>query len=172
MPLTVSAEYGLVDQITFFNNRVANQNIEGYYLLFKGVFAYNKSTSATALWGAVKRLDNYESGVLSTLYIVFKPPLVSSEYLLRYYETCYWHPEMQKIAAEGARNHGLLNIAPADFFKSVLPVPSEIEEQEAIGNCLNKVSMLITLHQREAKYNPNKEHKNEKKKEYSFYRLL
>ena len=37
----------------------------------KGEFAYNKSTSSDAPWGAVKRLDKYEMGVLSTLYIVF-----------------------------------------------------------------------------------------------------
>ena len=73
LPLTISAQYGLVDQITFFNNQVASvTNLKNYFLLEKGEFAYNKSYSAGYPWGAIKRLDRYEKGVLSTLYIFDK----------------------------------------------------------------------------------------------------
>ena len=72
LPLTISAQYGLVDQITFFNKQIASKDMSGYYLIKKGEFAYNKSYSKDAPWGAVKRLDNYDKGVLSSLYIVFK----------------------------------------------------------------------------------------------------
>ena len=149
LPLTISAENGLVDQCSFFNNRVASQNLTNYFLLNNGDFAYNKSTSATAKWGAVKRLDLYKNGVLSTLYIVFRPLKINSEYLVHYYETNCWHPEMQKIATEGARNHGLLNISPIDFFKSNIKYPKSNIEQEKIGAIFNLVNNLITLHQRE-----------------------
>lgn len=71
LPLTISAQYGLVDQITFFNKSVASSNLEGYYLLKNGEFAYNKSYSKDYPWGAIKRLDKYEQGCLSTLYICF-----------------------------------------------------------------------------------------------------
>ena len=40
--------------------------MSGYYLLRKGEFAYNKSTSGDSPWGAVKRLVNYEKGCVST----------------------------------------------------------------------------------------------------------
>lgn len=70
LPLTISAQYGLVDQITYFNKRIASKNITNYYLLEKGDFAYNKSYSKDYPWGVVKRLDGYDKGVLSTLYIV------------------------------------------------------------------------------------------------------
>ena len=64
LPLTISAQYGLVDQITFFNNQVASvTNLKNYFLLEKGEFAYNKSYSAGYPWGAIKRLDRYEKGV-------------------------------------------------------------------------------------------------------------
>ena len=46
LPLTISAQYGLVDQITYFNNRVASRDVSNYYLVLNGEFAYNKSTSA------------------------------------------------------------------------------------------------------------------------------
>lgn len=71
LPLTISAQDGLVDQITYFNNRVASRDVSNYYLVYNGEFAYNKSTSDGYPFGAVKRLDWYEKGVLSTLYIVF-----------------------------------------------------------------------------------------------------
>ena len=70
--LTIAAQYGLVNQESFFNKSVASENLTGYYLLHKGEFAYNRSYSAGYDWGAVKRLDNYDEGVLSTLYICFK----------------------------------------------------------------------------------------------------
>lgn len=117
LPLTISAQYGLVDQITFFNNQVASTtNLRNYFLVKNGEFAYNKSYSAGYPWGAIKRFDRYEKGVLSTLYIVFKPKNINSDYLLSYYDTDKWYKQVSEIAAEGARNHGLLNIAPNDFF--------------------------------------------------------
>ena len=56
------------------------------------------------------------------------------------------------IAAEGARNHGLLNIAPSDFFETELTMPAEIEEQAQIGAFFQQLDSLITLHQREETY--------------------
>ena len=72
LPLTISAQYGLVDQRTFFNNQVASKDMSGYFLLHKGEFAYNKSTSTDSPWGAIKRLEKYDMGCVSTLYICFE----------------------------------------------------------------------------------------------------
>ena len=66
-PLTISAQYGLVDQKEFFNKVVASSNLEGYYLLENGEFAYNKSYSNGYPFGAIKRLDKYDNGAVSTL---------------------------------------------------------------------------------------------------------
>lgn len=151
LPLTISAQYGLIDQNEFFDKRIASKDVSGYYLIRKGEFAYNKSTSSDAPWGAIKRLDSYENGVLSTLYIVFKilyEDKTSSDYLATYYSTELWHKGVQAIAAEGARNHGLLNITPADFFKTDLMLPTNISEQQKIGAYFKQLDHLITLHQR------------------------
>lgn len=151
LPLTISAQYGLIDQNEFFDKRVASKDVSGYYLIYNGEFAYNKSTSSDAPWGAIKRLDRYENGVLSTLYIVFKikdEEVTSSDFVATYYDTSNWHKEIQAIAAEGARNHGLLNIAPNDFFQTKLMVPQDIDEQQKIGNYFKMLNDLITLHQR------------------------
>ena len=151
LPLTISAQYGLINQNEFFDKRVASKDVSGYYLIENGEFAYNKSTSTDAPWGAIKRLDRYENGVLSTLYIVFgikENNPVDSDFLVSYYSTNLWHKGIHEIAAEGARNHGLLNIAPADFFETELTIPQDIEEQKKIGKYFEELERLITLHQR------------------------
>ncbi|NMF26788.1 restriction endonuclease subunit S, partial [Olsenella umbonata] len=148
LPLTISAQYGLVDQRTFFNNQVASKDMSGYYLLRMGEFAYNKSTSGDSPWGAVKRLKMYEKGCVSTLYICFGLDDADPDFLVTYYETNRWYKAVQMIAAEGARNHGLLNIAPDNFFDTVLTLPSSREEQERIGALFARLDNLITIHQR------------------------
>ena len=155
LPLTISAQYGLIDQNEFFDKRVASKDVSGYYLIENGEFAYNKSTSTDAPWGAIKRLDRYENGVLSTLYIVFGIKAnnpIDSDFLVSYYSTNLWHKGIHEIAAEGARNHGLLNIAPADFFETKLMIPQDIEEQKKIGKYFEELERLITLHQRITPY--------------------
>lgn len=114
-----------------------------------GEFAYNKSYSKDYPFGAVKRLDKYEKGVLSTLYIVFEPKRVNSGYLAAYYDSFKWHKEISMRAAEGARNHGLLNIVPQDFFETQLFVPERKDEQEKIGRLFEQIDNLIVLYQRE-----------------------
>ena len=43
--LTISAQYGLISQLEFFKKSVSAADVTGYYLLHKGDFAYNKSSS-------------------------------------------------------------------------------------------------------------------------------
>ena len=158
--LTIAAQYGLVNQESFFNKSVASENLTGYYLLHKGEFAYNRSYSAGYDWGAVKRLDNYDEGVLSTLYICFKinETIVDSEYLAYYFESTKWHRGLSDIAGEGARNHGLLNVSITDYFNTKHRFPV-IEEQKAIAKMLNtitekerKATLLGECYQKQKQY--------------------
>lgn len=96
-------------------------------------------------------MDCYEKGVLSTLYILFRLKnigSISSNFVATYYETNLWHKGIKEVAAEGARNHGLLNISSGDFFNTVLKLPNSIEEQEKLGSFFSKLDNAITLHQR------------------------
>ncbi len=137
LPLTISAQYGLVDQITFFNKVVASTDMSNYYLLKKGEFAYNKSYSSDYPWGAIKRLDNYGQGALSSLYICFAPKdNVETDFILQYFESPKWHKGVSEIAVEGARNHGLLNISVQDFFHTHHYMPKEKKEQAKIAKLL------------------------------------
>ena len=153
-PLTISAQDGLIDQREYFNRQVASKDMSNYYLIKNGEFAYNKSYSEGYPFGAVKRLDYYESGALSTLYIVFKliDTNVLSDFIIAYYMTHLWYGEISKRASEGARNHGLLNISPADFFQSEMLIPTNVNEQCLIGKFFENFDNLITLHQRKLEH--------------------
>ena len=121
LPLTISAQYGLVDQITFFNKVIASTDMSNYYLLKNGEFAYNKSYSSDYPWGAIKRLDRYKQGALSSLYICFAlQDNVDSDFILQYFESPKWYKSISEIAVEGARNHGLLNISVQIFFTPII----------------------------------------------------
>jgi len=147
--LTISAQYGLVEQNTFLKNQVESRDISNYYLLKKGEFTFNRSYSNGNPWGAVKRLERYEMGAVSTMYINFKPTSVDSNFLVSYYETNQWHKDVSMRAAEGMRNPGLINISNQDFFNTIVKLPKGIEEQKRIGTFFEKLDDTIALHQKQ-----------------------
>ena len=141
--LTIAAQYGLIDQQEFFNKQIASSDLSTYYLLHNGDFAYNKSYSADYPWGAVKRLENYDEGVLSSLYICFKPnKAVDSDFLCHYFESSKWYRGISEISGEGARNHGLLNMSVEDYFNTEHRIPSK-KEQEMISNVFNCITIKM-----------------------------
>lgn len=146
--LTIAAQHGLVNQEDFFNKTVASENLEGYYLLQKGDFAYNKSYSGDYTWGAIKRLERYDKGVLSPLYICFRPDSskIDADFLAHYFESKKWYKGVADIAGEGARNHGLLNISVIDFFNTTHRIPN-IDEQKRIAKILNSLSLKLSCEQ-------------------------
>lgn len=137
--LTISAQHGLISQLEFFTKSVSAKNLTGYYLLNKNDFAYNKSYSNGYPFGAIKRLNRYESGVVSTLYICFKFYTdIDNSFAEKYFETGIQNHEIEKVAQEGARNHGLLNIGVNDFFNINIKIPS-LPEQTKIASFLTAV---------------------------------
>ncbi|WP_050553611.1 restriction endonuclease subunit S [Methanobrevibacter boviskoreani] len=143
--MTISAQYGLIDQKEYFNKIVASKSLANYYLLKKGDFAYNKSYSTGYPYGTIKRLNKYDKGAVSTLYICFKPRNIDSNFLEQYFETDKWYKKIYKIAVEGARNHGLLNIAISDFFNTKHYIPKSKDEQIKISKFLEIVDEKIDL---------------------------
>lgn len=145
-PLTISANEGLISQEKFFKNIVASSNLGNYYLLKRGEFAYNKSYSNGYPFGAIKRLDKYDSGVLSPLYICFGiHDEVDSDYICFFFETTLWHKDVAERATEGARNHGILNIGTEDFFDIDIMIPESKEEQQAIASFFRSLDRKIAL---------------------------
>jgi len=144
LPLTISSKDGLVDQISYFSKTVASKDMSGYYLLLNGEFAYNKSYSVGYDYGSIKRLDRYPMGALSTLYICFALKKYDSDFIKIYFDSLKWYREIYMIAAEGARNHGLLNIPTDEFFKTRHTLPMNIEEQKKIASFLTLLDERIS----------------------------
>lgn len=143
--LTISAQQGLISQIEYYNTLYASENKTGYTLLHRGDFSYNKSYSSGYAYGAIKRLDAYEKGIVSPLYLCFTPrQRVNSDFYLQYFEAGCFDREIYKIAQEGARNHGLLNVSTEDFFHSMLVFPP-LEEQKRITEILTQCDHVIEL---------------------------
>ena len=147
--LTISAQYGLINQTEFFDKVIASDNKSNYYLLSKDEFAYNRSYSKGYPYGTIKRLKRYVQGVVSPLYICFavNKKLASLDFLEQYFEASIINREIQSIVQEGARNHGMLNVAVDDFFSIKITMP-EIEEQKEIAKILSTADHEIDLLQK------------------------
>ncbi len=136
--LTISAQHGLISQVEYFNKSVASDDVRGYTLLQRGDFAYNKSYSDGYPMGAIKPLDRYDSGIVSSLYICFRLAKrgFDHDFFRHYFEAGLFNREISAIAQEGARNHGLLNVSVVEFFETSLHIPQP-DEQVAIAKVIN-----------------------------------
>ena len=147
LPLTISSKDGLVDQISYFNKTVASKDMSGYYLLKNGEYAYNKSYSVGYDFGSVKRLDRYDMGALSTLYICFGLKKHDSDFIKAYFDSLKWYREIYMISAEGARNHGLLNVPTDEFFNTKHYIPMDSAEQRKIADFMIALEHRIEAQQ-------------------------
>ncbi|MEL9058307.1 restriction endonuclease subunit S [Escherichia coli] len=144
--VTISGQHGLIKQEDFFKKTVASDTLDGYFLLKKGQFAYNKSYSNGYPMGAIKRLNRYPEGVVTTLYICFElttPKKSCGDYWEHYFESGLLNNSLSQIAHEGGRAHGLLNVKPSDFFSLKVAVPG-FEEQQKIASVLSSADTEIS----------------------------
>ena len=145
--VTISAQRGFVRQTDFFNKNIASEITDNYFLVERGEFCYNKSYSNGYPWGATKRLNDFDKAVVTTLYICFgvkDEKKTNPEYFEQYFGANHLDKGLTKIAHEGGRAHGLLNVTPSDFFSLKVTVPS-YEEQTAIGQVLQAADKEISL---------------------------
>lgn len=136
-----------MDQVSYFNKTVASKDMSGYYLLLNGEYAYNKSYSVGYDFGSIKRLDRYTMGALSTLYICFALKKHDSDYNKAYFDSLKWYREIYKISAEGARNHGLLNVPTDAFFETKHYLPQNLNEQRKIADFMIALEHRIDAQQ-------------------------
>ena len=145
--VTISAQRGFIRQTDFFNKNIASEVTENYFLVEKGEFCYNKSYSNGYPWGATKRLKDFDKAVVTTLYICFgvkNEKETNPEFFEQYFNANKLDSGLMKIAHEGGRAHGLLNVTPSDFFSLKVTIPN-IKEQTAIAQVLQTADKEIEL---------------------------
>ena len=148
--MTISAQRGFVSQTDFFNKSVASETLDNYYLVYRDEFCYNKSYSNGYPMGAIKRLKEADKAVVTTLYICFClncSVKVDIDFFEQYCENGGFNQNLMKVANEGGRAHGLLNVTPSDFFGLQLLLPS-LPEQKAIAEVLTTADDEIATHRK------------------------
>jgi type I restriction enzyme S subunit len=145
--LTISGRTGFVDQKKYFSKMIAGESIGDSYLIKRGEFAYNRSLMKGYPFGATKRLNTFDEGVVSKLYIVFairNPDELDSDFLRHLFESGVLNRQLCRITNLGARAHGLLNIVTDDFFDVTLCIPP-VPEQRRIADTLDTLDREIQL---------------------------
>ncbi len=145
--VTISAQRGFVRQTDFFTKSIASELLDNYFLVDKGEYCYNKSYSNGYPWGATKRLKDFDKAVVTTLYICFGIKVknrTSGDFFEQFFEANLLDKGLMKIAHEGGRAHGLLNVTPSDFFDLKITIPN-CDEQNAIAGVLKNADDEIQL---------------------------
>ena len=147
--LTNSAEYGIINQLDFFDHDISNgDNIRGYFVVEPDDFVYNPRISTLAPFGPIRRNKLERSGAMSPLYYVFRTHDVDCGYLEYFFKTNGWHSFMHLNGNSGARSDRFA--IRDDVFKDMpISMPQDIDEQKKIGDFFSTLETAVTLHQRE-----------------------
>lgn len=145
--VTISAQRGFVVQTEFFNKSIASETLDNYFLVYKDEFCYNKSYSNGYPMGVIKRMKTFDKAVVTTLYICFalkRETIINIDFFEQYGDSGILNKELIKVANEGGRAHGLLNVTSFDFFNMHMRIPS-IDEQNAIASVLVNADKEIEI---------------------------
>lgn len=143
--LSVSGEYGIVNQIEFQGRSFAGASVANYGVVEGGDVVYTKSPLKSNPYGIIKT-NKGKTGIVSTLYAVYKPKNnVGAEFVQIYFEldsrmNSYMHPLVNK----GAKND--MKVSDENALKGSVIFP-KIDEQKAISKYFAQLDHLITLHQ-------------------------
>ena len=144
--LSVSGEYGIVNQIAFQGRSFAGSSVLNYGIVNTGDIVYTKSPLNSNPYGIIK-VNKGIPGIVSTLYAVYRPQdNVHANFIQVYFEqhermNNYMHPLVNK----GAKND--MKVTAENALKGVVTFPSR-EEQVIISEFFDRLDSLITLHQR------------------------
>ena len=144
--LSVSGDYGIVNQIEFQGRSFAGASVSNYGVVHTGDVVYTKSPLNSNPYGIIKA-NKGKTGIVSTLYAVYRPKEnAHSDFVQTYFEqharmNNYMHPLVNK----GAKND--MKVSSENALKGYVTFP-KYEEQKMIFDYFSVIDHLITLHQR------------------------
>lgn len=137
--LSVTNSRGFVLPEEQFERRVASDDLSNYKIVRRGQYAYNPSRINV---GSIARLDGWDDGVLSPMYVVFRldEAKVDSDYFLHWLNS---HEARQRIknSAQGSVRE---TVSFSEFAAITIPLP-KINTQTAIARYLNALRQEIDL---------------------------
>ena len=145
--LSVSDEYGCINQIKFQGRSFAGEDISNYKIVDTGDIIYTRSPLKSKPYGIIKVVGD-EIGIVSPLYIVNKVKEGNnSQFIYRVFDS----PEktnkyLSPLVRKGAKN--TMNISNDEWLSGKIDVAPSYEEQYQIGLYFDHLDHLITLHQR------------------------
>ena len=146
--LSVSDEYGCINQIKFQGRSFAGEDISNYKIVDTGDIIYTRSPLKSKPYGIIKVVGD-EIGIVSPLYIVNKVKEGNnSQFIYRVFDS----PEktnkyLSPLVRKGAKN--TMNISNDEWLSGKIDVAPSYEEQYQIGLYFDHLDHLITLHQRQ-----------------------
>jgi type I restriction enzyme, S subunit len=140
--LSVSGEYGCVNQIEFMGRSYAGVTVKDYHVVETGDIVYTKSPLKKNPFGIIKE-NKGKPGIVSTLYAVYRvTDMAYPAYLDHYFESDFnLNSYLQPIVNKGAKND--MKVKNSYVLSGKIPAP-KIEEQQKIADCLTSIDELIT----------------------------
>lgn len=137
--LSVTNSRGFVLPEDQFERRVASADLSNYKVVRRGQYAYNPSRINV---GSIARLDDWDDGVLSPMYVVFvvDESKINSDYFLHWldsHEAC----ERIKKSAQGSVRE---TVSFTEFAGLAIPLPG-VAKQAAIARYLNALREEIAI---------------------------
>lgn len=144
--LSVSGEFGIVNQIKFQGRSFAGVSVANYGVVESGDIVYTKSPLKSNPYGIIKT-NKGETGIVSTLYAVYKPKEnTDPDFVQIYFEQdVRINNYMQPLVNKGAKND--MKVSDENALKGAVIFP-KIDEQKKISEYFERIDKLITLHQR------------------------
>lgn len=140
--LSVSDEFGVVNQIKHLGRSYAGNNLTGYKILRKNQIAYTKSPLKSKPFGIFKVNDN-QIGIVSVLYGIYNVKNeVYPKFIDRYFEPGFrTNNYLLPLINKGAKN--TINISDETAISGKINIPQLLDEQTAICEYFDKLDSLI-----------------------------
>ena len=140
--LSVSDDYGIVNQIELLGRSYAGVDVSGYKILRPNEIVYTKSPLKMKPYGIIKA-DRDKVGIVSALYAVYKVnENISPDYIHYYFDPNYRiNRYLLPLINKGAKN--TMNISDEIALKGKISIPCTLPEQRAIATYFRHLDSLI-----------------------------
>lgn len=136
--LSVTNDRGFVLPEEQFSRTVASSDLSNYKIVKRGQFAYNPSRINVGSWAM---LDNFDEGVISPMYVVFKTNKELSSHFLAYWMRSGDGQQRINLQAQGS----VRDTVSFDALSSIKVALPSLEEQAAIVHVLKTADRELDL---------------------------